>query len=512
MSKKVPDKLFKLIKSLSKSEKRYFKVMASHHAFGENSSYVKLYDAIESMEDYHEEDLARLFKRESFYKNPSIAKNRLYENILRSLDAYHAKSSVDVELRRILHCAEILFNKSMYDESFTMLARAKKTATQFEKHHILLDISKWEKKLMERDSYAGKGLVDVVKLLDDDNLLLARISNYAEFWNIKSRLFLLLNKKGKVRDQEELKNFKKIIDNTLLKSEKRALSYETKYLFNHIYSAYFFGIGDYQNSYLYIKKHLALIESKAEIFNEEPNKYFAVLSNMIYLCTQLRKFNEVTFYLAKLKSIPLVMERGMTEDMEIKLFSSAYSAELSLYIQTGEFEKALQIIPFIEKGIKKFTINKVREAFFNFNIAIVYFATADYSSALKWINKLLNDNSIDANNDIHCFSRILNLIIHLEMGNTEVIPYTLKSTFRYLDKRKRMYRFETVFLKFINQYLKAKNNNQVKNTYQSLREELQILLKDPFEKVVFEYFDFNTWAESKITNRQFSEMVKENSR
>lgn len=125
---------------------------------------------------------------------------------------------------------------------------------------------------------------------------------------------------------------------------------------------------------------------------------------------------------------------------------------------------------------------------------------------------MLNDNSIDANNDIHCFSRILNLIIHLEMGNTEVIPYTLKSTFRYLDKRKRMYRFETVFLKFINQYLKAKNNNQVKNTYQSLREELQILLKDPFEKVVFEYFDFNTWAESKITNRQFSEMVKENSR
>src|SRR6185369_14936361 len=120
----------------------------------------------------------------------------------------------------------------------------------------------------------------------------------------------------------------------------------------------------------------------------------AVLSNMIYLCTQLRKFNEVAFYLARLKSIPELMERGMTEDMEIKLFSSAYSAELSLYIQTGEFEKALQIIPVIENGMKKFTINKVRESFFNFNISIVYFATGNYSMALKWINKLINDNSI----------------------------------------------------------------------------------------------------------------------
>jgi hypothetical protein len=508
MSDKIPDKLFRLIHSLSRSEKRYFKIMASHNAFGENSNYVKLFDAIDAMEEYSEEDLARLFRKESFYKNPSIAKNRLYENILRSLDAFHAKSSVDVELRRMLHCAEILFSKSMYDESHAALVKARKIAIQYEKHHILLDISKWQKKLMERDSYAGKGLEDVISLLDEDNLLLKKISNYAEFWNIKSRLFLLLNKKGKVRDQEELKNFKKIIDNTLLKSENKALSYETRFLYNHIYSAYFFGIGDYQNSYRYIKKHLALIESKAEIFNEEPNKYFAVLSNMIYLCAQLRKFNEVAFYLSKLKGIPELMERGMTEDMEIKLFSSAYSAELSLYIQTGEFEKALEIIPVIESGIKKFNINKVRASYFNFNIAIVYFASGDYSSSLKWINKLLNDNSIDANNDIHCFSRIFNLIIHLEMGNNEVIPYTLKSTYRYLDKRKRMYRFENVFLLFINQYLKAKNNQQVKASYQSLKNELQVLLKDPFEKVVFEYFDFNMWAESKVANRSFAQVVK----
>jgi hypothetical protein len=509
MAKKVPDKLFRLIKSLSRSEKRYFKIMASHNAFGENSNYVTLFDAIDAMEEYVEENLAKLFKRASFYKNPSIAKNRLYENILRSLDAFHAKSSVDVELRRMLHCAEILFSKSLYEESFATLIRAKKIAGQYEKHHILLDISKWEKRLMERDSYAGKGLEDVINLLDNDKLLLDKISNYAEFWNIKSRLFLLLNKKGKVRDQEELKNFKKIIDNTLLKSEKRALSYETKYLYNHIYSAYFFGIGDYQNSYLHIKKHLALIESKKEIFNEEPNKYFAVLSNMIYLCTQLRKFPEVAFYLSRLKSIPQLMERGMTEDMEIKLFSSAYSAELSLYIQTGEFEKALQIIPTIEEGMKKFTINKVRASFFNFNIAIVYFATGNFSASLKWINKLINDNAIDANNDIHCFSRIFNLIIHLEMGNNEVLPYTLKSTFRYLDKRKRIYRFETVFLNFINQFLKANSGQQVKNTYQSLKEELQILTKDPFEKVVFEYFDFKVWSESKINSQPFAEIIRE---
>ena len=55
--------------------------MASHNAFGENSSYVKLFDAIDAMEADEEQSLSKLFRRESFYKNPSIAKNRLYENI-----------------------------------------------------------------------------------------------------------------------------------------------------------------------------------------------------------------------------------------------------------------------------------------------------------------------------------------------------------------------------------------------------------------------------------------------
>ncbi|MBL0071478.1 MAG: hypothetical protein IPP34_06575 [Bacteroidetes bacterium] len=56
----------------------------------------------------------------------------------------------------------------------------------------------------------------------------------------------MLNKKGKVRDSNELNNFKTIIDNTLLKNEDEALSYESRYLYYHIYSAYYFGIGDYK--------------------------------------------------------------------------------------------------------------------------------------------------------------------------------------------------------------------------------------------------------------------------
>lgn len=510
MSKPASDHLFRLIKSLTRAEKRYFKLFASRHTIGEKNDNLVLFEAIDAQSEYDEEKLMKFFKQHTFQNRPAIAKARLYETVLRSLDAYHADSSVDVEIRKLLHFSEILFKKSLYDESYKMLAKAKRLAAEYEKHPALLDIFKWEKKLIEKESYSEKTFEDIAKMLEEDQIAIEKITNYAEFWYIKSRLFILLNKQGKVRDHAELASFKNIIDNTLLKGEDKALSYETRYLYYHIYSAYYFGIGDYKSSHNYIKKHLEVIETNSTFFKEEPNKYFAVLSNMIYLCTQLRKLKEIPVYLKKLKSISVSFADEMTEDLEIKLFSTSYSAELSLYIQTGMFEKALQLIPSIETGLKKYTdkINKVRAAYFYFNIAIVYFAVGNFSKALYWLNQLLNDNTLDESMDIYCFAKIFNLIIHLEMGNNDLIPYTLKSTLRYLEKRKRIYRFETVFFNFINKIQKAKNNQQTEQSYVTLRNELKVLSKDPYEKTVFEYFDFVSWAGSKIQNTSFTTEVK----
>jgi hypothetical protein len=510
MSKPSSDHLFRLIKSLTKAEKRYFKLFASRHTIGEKNDNLILFEAIISQEIYDEKKLMKFFKQLTFQSRPAIAKARLYDIVLLSLDAFHADSSVDVEIRKLLHFTEILFKKSLYDESYKMLCKAKRIAAQHEKHPLLLDIFKWEKKLIESKAYVDKSFEDVAKMLEEDQMVLEKITNYCEFWYIKSRLFILLNKQGRVRDHAELASFKNIIDSILLKGEGRALSYETRYLYYHIYSAYYFGIGDYKSSYNYIKKHLKIIENSSVFFKEEPNKYFATLSNMVYLCVQLRKFKEVPLYLKKLKAIPENFSEEMTEDLEIKLFSTSLSAELSLYIQTGMFEEGLQLIPAIENGINKYSekLNKVRVAYFYFNIAILYFADRNYSKALFRINCLLNDTSLDENQDIYCFAKIFNLIIHIEMCNNEVIPYTVKSTLRYLEKRKRIYRFETVFFNFINKFQKAKSIVDKKDSYVKLLTDLKILTGDPFEKTVFEYFDFVSWVESKIRNNSFEAEVK----
>ncbi len=511
MSNKVSTHLFQLIKSLTKPEKRYFKLYSSRHTIGDKNNYQILFDAIDKQSEYNEDAIKAKFEKEAFIKKFSIAKSRLYDAILRSLDAYHANSSIDAQLKRLLHCSEILYKKTLYSQSFKTLRSAKKLAYKYEKHTTLLEIFMWEKMLIEKDNYTEIDEENLKQIINDDRIALQKISHFNEYWNIKSRLFYILNKKGKARTQEELEEFKEIIDNTLLKSEDKAQYYETKYLYYHIYSAYYFGIGDYSKSYKNLIKNVELIEDNIEMFKEEPNVYFSVLTNVIYVGSQLKKYDEVFLYLNKLRNLPEKMVIHNNEDLDIKLFSSAYSIELTIHYLTGNFEKGIELVPIIEEGFRlyKNKINNVRKAYIFFNIAILYFGAQDYSNALKWINKLLNDVDIDKTEDIHCFAQILNLLIHIELNNKRLIPYALRSTYRYLTTRNRVYKFENIVISFINKILKIKDEEKLENAYTNLLSELKSLKKDNFEKTAFEYFDFISWAESKVKRKSFKEIIIE---
>ena len=74
MSTKVKESLFELIRSLTKSEKRYFKLLASRHTIGDENNYVRLFDAIDRQEEYDEESLFKEFKGEAMLNKFSITK------------------------------------------------------------------------------------------------------------------------------------------------------------------------------------------------------------------------------------------------------------------------------------------------------------------------------------------------------------------------------------------------------------------------------------------------------
>lgn len=510
MSNVVSDNLHRLIKSMSKPEKRYFKVFSSRHVIGENNNYLILFDAIDKQDEYDEVKLLKKFKDKSFINRFSISKNRLYAAILKSLDSFHSNSSVEAQLQRQLHAVEILYHKSLYDQSLKLLHSARKVAEKHEKLTILADISKWEKRIYEKDNYeelgGEKALNDMLK---EDRELMTTLNSFNELWNIKSRIFTHLYQQGKVRNASELDQLKKIIDDATDRLKGKQGSTENSYLLNHIHSAYYFAVGDYNACYPYLEDNLKLIDKKPHLFSEEPNIYISVLANSIYVGMRLGKWNEALKNVDKLRKLPQKLEIQKSEDLDIRLFALAKSTELTLYAQSGEFEKGYELIPSIEEGLVKYEgkLSSVRKAHFYFNIAVVLFGLEKYHESLKWVNQLLNNVEIDKTRDIHCMAQIMNLIIHLELGNKSLLPYALRSTQRFLETRKKVYRFENVVLDFVNEILKKRQSKADEELFANLATDLAKLKEDSFERTVFEYFDFLAWAKSKVDGKKYRDLI-----
>lgn len=500
MSNKASDHLHRLIKSMSKPEKRYFKVFSSRHVIGDENNYQRLFDAIDKQEVYDEAKVIKKFEGEAFVKRFSIAKSRLYQSILKSMDAYYANSSIDAQLKRQIHCVEILYHKSLYDQAFKLLRSARKVAEKYQKVTTLIEIGRWEKRLIEKDYYEGIDKKELKHIKKEDDTLVQRLNIYNNLWNIKSKIFHNLYVKGKARSDKELEKFKRIIDKVVLKNTEESMLAENQYLLNHLYSAYYYGIGNLKRCYPYLRENLSLIENNPHLFQEEPSIYMGVLTNAIHVSSKIDRVDEGFELLEKLRALPKLLDDKNTEHLEMQVFAISASTELALHTHSKRFEEGLELIPKIEEGLIKYAndLSSVRKAGFFFNIAVLCFGAGKLHEALKWINELLNNIEIDTTQDLHCMAQMFNLVIHLELGNKSLLPYTLRSTQRYLETRNRVYRFETLFLQFINAMLKKRRDESDEELYERLYKDLEVLSKDPFEGVVFEYFDFREWASSHI--------------
>jgi hypothetical protein len=510
MSNKGSDQLYLLIKSLTKQEKRHFKIFASRHTIGDQNNYVMIFDQIEKMNEYNEANLLKKLKTEIIESNFSIVKSRLYESILRSLDVYHHNSSVDAQLWKELHYAEILYKKTLYDQCAKRLRSARKLAEKFEKHAVLVQVHAMEKALAEKYSYTDMSDAEILKIQESDRGVAEKIRVYNDLWNVKSRLFILLNTKGRVREESQLEEFRILIDASLNENTPDKLSVTSRFMYHHTYSAYYFAIADAENCREHLAANVELIESHTEIFRDEPNVYFGVLTNLIYVCSRLRRYAEVLDNLTKLRELPEKLDTTRNEDLEIKLFSSSYSLELTLYNSIGHFEKAMLLVPKIEQGLIRFEgrLSKLREAHFCMSVAVASYGSNQLQQALRWTSRLLNDSAIGQNEWIYAVAQVFSLILHIELGHHDLLPYVSRNVHRYLKSRNRAYQFESVFLKFAEKVSKTAGEKEMNPLFSELHEQLFKLETDPFEKTAFEYFDFPAWAESKAQQKSFRDTVQ----
>ncbi len=499
---KKKDGLFKLIKSLTKSEKRFFKVFSSRHVIGGQNNYVELFDAIDKQKVYNEEALLRKFRNKKFANRLAVAKNYLNELILKSMRSYHSQSSIDAQIMELLGSISFLYYKGLYPQAKKVIVRAKKLALEYDKLSIIPEIIKWQKKIMDIESFAGLGDKNVSALYATEQELIQKIDNLNEYWLLEAQLYVQHNRKGMARDAKDMQALEKLMDSPLLNDESQQFSYEAQGMQYRIFATYYFITRDFERCYSYITKLVQHFESRPELIRLDPFNYVNSINNLLNMTSVLGKEEENKRYLGKLQEMVQDNSLRKSKSLELKLFEVYYYHQMNSCIRNSEYDHGMTLLTSVEDGLLNLDhqVDKMGKIMMCFNAFHISFGAGKFAEAEKWIDKVLDNPDHNVREDVYCFSRILLLIVLYESGNEQRLRREMKSTYGYLYKRDKSYHFETMVLGYIREIAKTTNQTQFESLLVKMRTEIQELREHPSERRIFAYFDFLEWINTKIEN------------
>lgn len=402
---------------------------------------------------------------------------------------------------------EILFERGLEAQCRKLLANAKKTARVHELYPYLIELLEWEKRIIISAENVSEKNLD--KILKEQKEYIKAFNIRSDYAQLNTRMEIALRNSFSKRTTDSLVEHKRFLEHPLFKSKEIPLSWIGKSQFFEIKASCYELTGDFLNSYLYRKESLLLFENSPEKKTQKLKLYLVILNKYFGILIRLKKYQEIEKYITLFTSLRTPQLNSVKIRYGVFL---SYCNVLNFYLRRGEFEKGIELIKEIEPNLIKYKgkISTEIELGLYINIAIVYFAMGNFSKTLYWLNKILSDPTLSLRNEIICFARILNLIAHFEHGNIDMLEYVVKSTYRFLYKRGRLYKFETVVLNFIKNKLPTIfNNKELIVKFIELKGELDILGKDYLEEEVSESFDFISWVESKIQNRPFREVFRE---
>ena len=179
------DQLISLISSLTKAEKRNFKLYVNRLQSKSDVKFVQLFDIVDKMKVW---DDSIVFKKTPSIKKSQLAnlKRHLYKQILISLRLIHIQKNVDIQIREQIDFARILYGKGLYIQSLKLLDRIQQIAEDNHQDILQLEILEFQKVIEERHITRSRQTSNKVESLVEASYTRSKIiNNSCKLTNLK---------------------------------------------------------------------------------------------------------------------------------------------------------------------------------------------------------------------------------------------------------------------------------------------------------------------------------------
>lgn len=507
MTKEQKDNLFVLVKSLSKSEKRQFKLYVGRLGVNEDSKFLLLFNILDKMAEYDEQIILKkgIVKKQQL----SNLKAHLYKQVLISLRLNPLHQNIRVQIREQLDFATILYHKGLYKQSLKILDKAKTLALNYEEKNIAYEILELEKIIESQYitrsiSNRADELTIQAKELNAQNILASKLSNLA------LQLYGLFLKTGYVKNDKEFKRVTKYFNDRLPKYDIKNLGFREKLWLYQSYLWYSFLVQDFLACYRYSRKWVDLFYEYPEMMKLNPVFFLRGNQYLLEALFFIRHHDKFKDALIKLETITKEKEFPKNDNVESLTFLYVYSNKLNLHFMEGSFHEGLPLIDEVLKGIKKHKsrIDEHHIMVFYYKIASLYFGIGENKKCIEYLEKIISNKSLSMREDLLCFSRVLNLVAHYEAGLDYNLDALIRSTYKFLIRMEDLYEVQKEMIKFL-RVLGDIYPNEIRAEFIKLHEKLKTYEDHPYESRAFLYLDIISWLESKIENKSVDLIIRE---
>ncbi|MDB5231236.1 MAG: hypothetical protein JWN76_2041, partial [Chitinophagaceae bacterium] len=438
MPNRTTDSLYTLVKSLTKAEKRNFKLFAQRNTAKEDLKTVELFDALDRMDSYDEDVLEEKLKTIVRKQLPNI-KSQLYTQVLSSLRLIRNEENVDILLHEQMDYARILYNKGLYHQSLKMLEKIKETAKQTGQISYQIQGLFLEKKI--ESVYITRSMRNKAAVMaSESNELSEAFYRINLLSNLSLNLYSWYIEHGHARNEEEEIELTRYFHEEKKDIEADDLNnfYEKQYFFQS-YCWYHFIMQDFSQYYRYSHKWAELFEQQPEMKPVETAYYIKALHNLMSSYFDLGKTKELKYNIERLESDEFIQLVSVNQNEKILHFIYLYVAKINLALMTGDFKNGIKLVPFILEKLDEYSlyIDTHRILIFYYKIACLYFGDGDYSNAINYLMKIINWK-MDLRSDLQCYARLLLVICHYELKNYDLLEYLVKSVYRFMSKMENL--------------------------------------------------------------------------
>jgi len=497
------NELFALVKSLSKSEKRNFKIFATRFQDTESLKYLQLFNLLEKQKKLDEVVLKKKFNTSQL----SNLKRHLFSQILISIRQLEIKKRNTIKVRENIDFATILYGKGLYQQSLKLLKKAKDLAFTIDDKLLLLDITEFQKKIESRHITRSGALVSS-ELIDEAKVYSKDISNEVLLSNLRLKLQSHYITSGQAINQIQAESIKALFEKQFEKINTENLNYLQQVYFYQAKVRYHHNLVEFNFCLKYAKLWVAILLDIPELIHRDINLLFIGYHYILLSAFYLNDVKTFKQYLPEFENYRKVNYSKFNYNSQILSFIYVHQARLNFAILTADYSLGQTYFQNTLKRLKKYenNLDVHRKMIFYYKAAWIYFATKNFKLAIKYLNQIIYLSVGTLREDIQSYSRLMRLMVNYDDASFDTLHYLKKETHTYFSKLHEKSKLQIETLNFFMRISKAPLLNH-KKMFLQFFEELKIINEDIFERRAFLYLDVLSWVKAKVENVEMQKVI-----